>query len=108
MSLEITPAELHKRTQDGEHFLIIDCRTKAEREIACMNGSLHAPLGELQSMLQELLEHAEKTVIVHCHHGVRSLQATQYLRSEGFTDAYSLAGGLERWSQEIDSSIPRY
>lgn len=108
MSLEITPVELRTRRQDGENIVVLDCRTITEREIACIEHSIHTPFGEIQSMLQELLEHAEKTVVVHCHHGMRSLQATQFLREEGFSNAYSLAGGIDRWSLEIDNSIPRY
>ena len=108
MSLEITPVELRARCQNGENIVVLDCRTNVERDIACIEHSIHTPFGELQSMLQDLLEHAEKTVVVHCHHGIRSLQATEFLRSEGFSNAYSLAGGIDRWSLEIDTSIPRY
>ena len=107
MSLEITPAELHTRNSDGEDILVLDCRTDAERAIACIADSMHVPLAQTRGMLQELLAHVERTVVVHCHHGVRSLQVTQFLRDEGF-DAYSLAGGIDRWSLEIDASIPRY
>ena len=108
MSLEITPVELQTRCKDGENIVVLDCRTDVERDIAYIENSIHTPLSELQSMLQELLEHTEKTVVVHCHHGMRSLQATEFLRSEGFSKAYSLAGGIDRWALEIDTSIPRY
>ena len=108
MNLEISPAELRTRREEGEEIVVLDCRTEVERKIAQIDNSIHAPLAELQAMLPELLEYAETTVVVHCHHGVRSLQATTYLRAEGFTKAFSLAGGIDRWSLEIDTSIPRY
>jgi rhodanese-related sulfurtransferase len=43
-----------------------------------------------------------------CHHGVRSLQAAQWLRERGIENCFSVAGGIDRWSREIDSKIPRY
>ncbi|MEO1129948.1 MAG: rhodanese-like domain-containing protein [Planctomycetota bacterium] len=50
----------------------------------------------------------EKTVVVMCHHGIRSLSVAAVLRSIGFEEAYSMAGGIDRWSMEIDQAVPRY
>jgi len=47
-------------------------------------------------------------VICYCHHGMRSLDAAAWLRFQGITKAKSLAGGIERWSVEIDPKVPRY
>jgi rhodanese-related sulfurtransferase len=46
--------------------------------------------------------------VVHCHHGGRSLRVAHWLREQGFANAQSMAGGIDRWSQEIDPSVPRY
>ena len=56
----------------------------------------------------ELEEHLEDPIVVMCHHGVRSLQVVAFLREAGFLDARSLAGGIDRWSLEIDGTVPRY
>jgi rhodanese-related sulfurtransferase len=46
--------------------------------------------------------------VLYCHHGMRSLDAAAWLRSQGFSGAKSMTGGIERWSTEIDSGVPRY
>ena len=108
MSMEIEPAELNRRIDSGESIVIIDCRTTAERALACLENTIHVPMTELGARLEELREHDESHVVVHCHHGVRSLQVTHALRNEGFELTQSLAGGIDRWSLEINPSIPRY
>ena len=47
-------------------------------------------------------------VVIYCHHGMRSLQATQFLRQRGMAKVWSLAGGIDAWSREINPGVPRY
>jgi rhodanese-related sulfurtransferase len=105
---EIAPGDLQSLRTGGEVPLVIDCRETPEVEIASIDGTLHVPMDEIKSRLPELEDHADDLVIVLCHHGVRSLQVVAFLREQGFSDARSLAGGIDRWSIEIDSGIPRY
>ena len=105
---EIAPGELQILRTDGEPPLVIDCRETAEVETAAIDRTMHVPMGEIKSRLPELEEHADDLVVVLCHHGMRSLQVVSFLREQGFTDARSLAGGIDRWSIEIDASVPRY
>ena len=63
---------------------------------------------EISERLDELEPWKQKRVVVHCHHGVRSLRVAKWLRERGFEKAQSLRGGIEAWSTEIDSSIPKY
>ncbi|MEX1116425.1 MAG: rhodanese-like domain-containing protein [Akkermansiaceae bacterium] len=46
--------------------------------------------------------------MVYCHHGMCSLRAATFLRSIGVENAFSMGGGIERWSQVIDPEVPRY
>ena len=87
---------------------VIDCRESTEVAVAAIAGTIHIPMGDTKSRLPELEEHADDVVVVHCHHGVRSLQVVAFLRESGFESAVSLAGGIDRWSEEIDRTIPRY
>ena len=91
--------------------LLVDCRTEQERQLAAIAGSLFVPLHEIEGKLDDIRDRMEddgsSTVIVHCHHGVRSLRATAVLRAAGL-DAYSLAGGIDLWSKDIDRTIPTY
>ncbi len=105
---EITPRELQGLMQAGSDVLLIDCRTTAERELATIEGSIHVPMQSISTHLPVLREHEASVVIVHCHHGVRSLQVTATLRREGFENVRSLAGGIHLWASDIDRSIALY
>ena len=64
------------------------------------------PLGEIPANLARF-ERAEE-VILFCHHGMRSLDAAAWLRSQGVEAARSMAGGIDRWTTEVDPRVPRY
>ena len=66
------------------------------------------PMGEITSRVDELAGNEEKRVVVHCHLGGRSLRVTQWLRTNGFRNAQNMSGGIEAWSNEVDSTVPRY
>lgn len=105
---EIAPAELASALNQDTPPLLIDCRTDDELAVARVEAALHVPMSDIKTRLPELEEHLEEPVVVMCHHGVRSLQVVAFLREAGFTDARSLAGGIDRWSHEIDPTVPRY
>lgn len=105
---EITPREFVRRRDAGEHMVLIDCRTPAERDLATIAGAVHVPMHDLGSRIESLREHESTPIVVHCHHGARSLQATAALRQAGFDDVRSLAGGIHLWSMDIDPSVPVY
>ena len=48
------------------------------------------------------------TLIVFCHHGMRSMNVVNWLRGQGIEACQSMAGGIEAWSASIDLSVPRY
>ncbi len=105
---EIAPREFRRRRDAGERIVLVDCRTEAERQLASITGSIHAPMQALSQHLQGLREHDADPVVVYCHHGARSLKVTEALRQAGFEDVRSLAGGIHLWSTDIDPSVPMY
>ena len=105
---EISPRSLHEAMQSERPPTVIDCRESSEVAVAAIAGTIHVPMGDTKSRLPELEEYADDLVVVHCHHGVRSLQVVSFLRESGFESAVSLAGGIDRWSEEIDPNVPRY
>lgn len=105
---EITPREFVRRRAAGEALVLIDCRTASERELATIDGSIHVPMHELAERIDALRAHETAPVVVHCHHGSRSLQVTAALRQAGFDDVRSLAGGIHLWSLDIDPAVPVY
>jgi rhodanese-related sulfurtransferase len=103
--MEIVPSKVSNWLNEKKSFHFLDVRRPDERE-KCSLGGIHIPLNELEQRFEELPR--DKTpIIVYCHHGVRSLYATQFLKYHGY-DALSLAGGIDLWSQEIDPTVPRY
>lgn len=107
--LEITPREAHALLHEpGSGLLLLDCRTPAEWEAAHVEGSTLLPLGELSERIDELNDHRDQPIAVMCHHGVRSMKATLFLRQAGFVHARSVAGGIDLWSIAADPSIGRY
>ena len=95
----ISVQELSKMKQQNEPHFLLDVRDVDEYTKANLQGYL-IPFNELPQRVGEL--DPEDTIIVHCHHGRRSAAAVQFLQAQGFFKVYSLAGGIDAWSSEID------
>jgi len=106
--LDVTPREAARLLEAGAR--ILDVREAAEVQRASIAGACHVPLREIEERLDEIEEVAEEAgpLLVLCHHGQRSLQATLALHALGVASARSVAGGIDRWSVEVDSNVPRY
>lgn len=108
MAQEISPRELAQHLEQGASVHLIDVRQPWENELARLPDSNLIPLNELPHRVQEVPGAPGPLVVVYCHHGVRSLSATGYLRKLGYLHVRSLAGGIDAWSCEIDPAVPRY
>jgi rhodanese-related sulfurtransferase len=109
LPLEITPGEVHSRLQLGENLTLVDVRELSEFQIARIAGAELIPMRTVPAELSRLDAQAGETpLIVICHHGIRSLQVVHWLREQGVSGCQSLAGGIDRWSLEIDPTVPRY
>ena len=107
MDYEIT-AEQFKQLRDAKSAItLVDVREPWEVETAKIAGAKLIPMGEVKSRAHQELD-PDQHIVVMCHHGVRSMNVTAWLRQEGFEKAQSLAGGIDRWAREIDPSIPKY
>lgn len=89
-------------------FLLLDCREPDEFEFAKITGSTLIPLSEIANRVDELEPYRDWHVIAYCHHGMRSLRVTRWLRQQGFKNVQNMAGGIEQWAVEVDPSVPRY
>lgn len=103
---EIRPEQLRQKLEAGERFVLLDVRRADEVAVSALPNAIHIPIEEIEERVEELDADAETVVL--CHHGVRSLSVTVYLRNRGFRNVSSLAGGIDLWSQRIDPSVPRY
>ena len=96
-------------------MVLLDVREPYELEQAALGGypqvvvGAAEPAGCLWNMdgLPPCAAQESKAakIVVFCHHGWRSAQVTLWLRQQGWTDVTSMAGGIDAWAQEIDSSV---
>ena len=106
LSGEITPRALSERMKRGDAPRIIDVREPHEHAYARIPNAELIPLAKLGSVVQSLDPEAE--LVIHCHSGARSAWAANQLRALGFTRVLNLTGGITRWSDEVDPSVPKY
>jgi rhodanese-related sulfurtransferase len=106
LDYEISPADAAALLRKKE-TRFIDVREPWEFEAARIEGSLLMPLGDVPARAHQELDPDEHLVVL-CHHGVRSINVTAWLREQGFEQAQSLRGGIDAWSAEVDPSVPRY
>lgn len=103
---DITPLALSSRLRNGGAPAVIDVREPYEWAIARLPHARLIPLDSLPQAVHSLDREAE--LVVYCHHGVRSQAAAGWLRDQGFGRVRNLAGGIDRWSLEVDPSLRRY
>ncbi len=107
--LEVTPQEALVRLGGSEAAILIDVREPEEFALSRIEGAELIPMQSIPPELQRLEAMAdERTLMVLCHHGVRSLQVVSWLRRQGIENCFSVAGGIDRWSREVDPGVPRY
>lgn len=109
LPLEILPRDVKLRMDAGEKLFLIDVREPAEFQLARVEGAELIPMRTVPAELSRLDGVADEApLIVFCHHGVRSLNVVNWLREQGVASCQSMAGGIDRWSLEIDAAVPRY
>ena len=101
-------ADVLRQMPPSEALLLLDCRTSEEYATAKIAGSLLLPMQEIPERVAEIEAWRDKPIIVHCHHGMRSLRVAKWLREQGFTLAQSMQGGIDSWSTHVDPTVPRY
>jgi adenylyltransferase/sulfurtransferase len=108
---EMTVKELKALLDSGaKDFVLLDVRNPNEYEIAKIPGSVLVPLPEIENgngvaKVRELLN--GHRLIAHCKMGGRSAKALAILKEAGMTGT-NVKGGINAWSQEVDTSVPQY
>jgi rhodanese-related sulfurtransferase len=107
-ALEITCREVKTRLDAQQSFLFLDCREPDEAAVAKIPGTTLIPMSQLAERVGELASHKDAEIVVHCHHGGRSLRVALWLRGQGFRQARSMSGGIDQWATDIDPTLARY
>jgi rhodanese-related sulfurtransferase len=108
LPIEIDCRSVHSRLEAGEPVVLIDCREPDEWATAKIEAATLIPMSEMQARVGELEPYRGQEIIVHCHHGGRSLRVANWMRQQGYENAQSMAGGIDEWSQTVDAAVPRY
>jgi len=103
---DLEPRQVQELLAKDKKAVLLDVREPHEYEIVRIEGSRLIPLSELHLRASEL--DTADTIVVHCHHGPRSLQAIKTLERFGFKKLKHLHGGIDRWAQEVDPEMARY
>ena len=107
MDFEIGAGQVNTMLKHGEKFTLVDVREPWELEKARIEGSKNIPMGDIPTRANQELDPDEHIVVI-CHHGVRSMNVTAWLRQQGFEKAQSMRGGIDAWSRRVDGSVPVY
>ena len=112
---EVSVHDVVDKQQQGTEFLLIDVREPNELELASLpvGEFIKLPLSELRerrldALPEALSQNKDADVVLFCHKGLRSAQVTVFLRQQGWSNAVSMAGGIDVWAEEIDESVGKY
>lgn len=105
MEFNITPEQLKELLANREKVRVIDVREREEWDFGHLAGAELFPLSSFSESQEELME-VEDLIVVYCHHGIRSAGVCSQLRYLGKDNVLNLSGGIDRWSAEVDPSMP--
>jgi len=106
LEYEISAQDAAALVKEGK-ARIVDVREPWELATASIDGTSAMPMGEVPARANHELDPDERLIVV-CHHGVRSMNVTVWLRNQGFERAQSMRGGIDAWTTEVDPKVPRY
>jgi rhodanese-related sulfurtransferase len=106
---ELSPTEFAARWPSygsGEDVVLLDVREHDELAVASVDGAVHIPMREIPARIADL--DIGKPLVVMCHSGGRSRRVAEFLQANGFSNVFNLKGGIDAWSTQLDSRVPRY
>ena len=107
MDFEISPGQVQSLQKRGEAFTLLDVREAWEYEASRIEGAKHIPMGDIPARAHQELD-PDDYIVVLCHHGVRSLTVTNWLRQQGYEKVQSMRGGIDGWARTVDPKVPLY
>ena len=107
---EITVEQVKQMLDEKHAFKLIDVREPSEYEICKIDAAALIPLGDIEDKDPAKLNglNQDDEIVLHCKAGVRSMKALKALEEMGFRNLKSMRGGINEWSEKVDSSVPLY
>lgn len=102
----MSPMEVSEARQASPDLKLLDIRTSEEFEAVHIEGSALMD----QPIMQEIMGHwdREAMFVILDHKGDKTLDAAAYFLGHGFKNIRCMRGGIDAWSQEVDSKVQRY
>ena len=111
---EIDVNELAQKLKSDEAFVLLDVREASELDYAMIVDSRLkvVPMSRLAQLgvgaLPEEVRQKDAEILVMCHHGIRSAKATEWLLAQGWTNVFSVRGGIHDYAKQVDASVGKY
>jgi len=105
--MTITPSELKARLDKGKDFRLIDVREADEWALVHLPEAELIPLSQFQQQATQALA-PDETIVLYCHHGMRSARAQAFLKAQGYEKVINLTGGIDAWAVQVDTGMKRY
>jgi rhodanese-related sulfurtransferase len=105
LEMLVAPADLKARLDAGEAILLVDTRTREEHEAVALPDSKLMTQEYQQSLFGTS---PEQQIVLYDHNGREALDHCAWFRGHGLKNTLALTGGIDAWSREVDSSVPRY
>lgn len=102
----MTVKELAEQLNSNKEIQLLDVRETYEWDICHIKGAINIPMGMIDEAMDKISK--DKKTVVMCHHGMRSMNTIQYLKTKGFNKLINLDGGIHAWAVEIDSEMETY
>ena len=106
MLLNLTPTEIRDALASRDDVTLVDVREPGEYAVAHITGATLIPMRSLPEQLDALPR--DREIILHCHHGMRSEMAGNFLLAQGFARVSHMVGGIDRWSDDVDPTVAKY
>lgn len=106
--LELSVEDLAARRAAGDDLFLLDVREPWEFDICHIEGAVNLPLGGLPAAFDPAQVGEGRDIVVICHHGMRSLRATLWLRGQGIDHCFNMTGGMDRWAAVVEPGMARY
>src|SRR5437868_14793066 len=107
MDFELSSQQVSEMMPQGSVFTLLDCREPWEHQTARIEVAVLMLMNDIPARAHQELD-PEAHIVVYCHHGVRSLNVTSWLRQQGFEKVQSMRGGIDAWSRSVDPKVPIY
>ena len=104
--VEIDVKTLNQKILANDDFILLDVRNDSEVLLSRIDKSIHNPMKDIPSRINELDKNKE--IVVQCKLGIRSAKVCEFLLNNQFLNVKNLKGGIVAWSKEIDPSIIVY